>query len=74
MMKVQARALKEIKEIADKRYVVQDGKFDAGYHVRWSFDSITEAYRHYESINTGRAFKKRLVDTKTGEILERYLS
>lgn len=74
MMKVQARALADIKEITPHRYVVQDGYTTGGYRVRWSFDLWPQAWQHYHSINTGNGYKKRLVDTKTGEILARYIS
>lgn len=73
-MKLQARALKDVREITPKRYVIQDGYTTGGYRVRWAYDSIDQAYRWYNSINTGNGYKKRMVDAKTGEVLERYIS
>lgn len=74
--RIQQRALDYIKKQVPKhkRYVIQDGVDKSGYWVRWSFDSINQAYRWYNSINTGNGYKKRLVDTKTSEVLERYIS
>lgn len=76
MEHLQERAVTYIKtEVPDhKRYVIQCGKDQAGYYVRWSFDLIEQAYHYYSSINTGRGYKKRLVDMNTGEVLERYIS
>jgi hypothetical protein len=73
-MKVQARVLADIREIAPDRYVIQDGYTTGGYRVRWSIDSYSQALLYYNSINTGNGYKKRLVDASTGEILERYIS
>jgi hypothetical protein len=74
--RIQQRALDYIKSQVPNhgRYVVQCGKNQSGYWVRYDFDSLTDAALNYKCINTGLGYKKRLVDTKTGEVIARYIS
>lgn len=56
------------------RYQVQDGKGKSSYQVRYSFDTLSQAERWYAGINTHSGYKKRIVDTSTGKVVNRYIS
>ena len=57
-----------------ERYVVQVGKGKGSYKVRYTFTDKKRAILHFNAINVGNGYKKRLVDTETGTVIAKVLS
>lgn len=59
--------------MAERKFLVQSGYGRGSYETRYALDTLGEAVRWYEGINTHSGHKKRLVDPE-GKVLDRYIS
>jgi hypothetical protein len=68
------KTLEAICKKTNCRYVLQVGYRRNSYITTYAFDSQYKAGIYYRAMLIHSGFKKRLVDTVEGVILERYLS
>jgi len=72
--KLPTKVLEELCKESNKRYVVQIGFKAGAYTTRVTEDSRYTALIRYRAFLIHSGYKKRLIDTVEGEIIERYIS
>jgi hypothetical protein len=66
--------MKELREPItpqDTIYLIQQRKDHGKWRTKWSFHSASRAAFHYNCLNAHSGWHKRILDAKTGKVIDR---